>query len=81
MPGGCAQDGDGEGGARSSGFALAIAAELKEHGCANVVCPGTDPDLTGPDYEAQIADLYRRGLRDAARMKESPTLSCAPRLR
>ena len=37
------------------------------------MCPGARTRIsTGPDYEAQIADLYRRGLRDAARMKESP---------
>ena len=45
---------------------LAIAAELKEHGVrANVVCPGAKTRLsTGPDYEAQIAELNRRGLLD-----------------
>ncbi|KUI05929.1 SDR family oxidoreductase [Mycobacterium sp. IS-3022] len=49
-----------------NGLTLAIAAELKEHGVrANVVCPGAKTRLsTGPDYEAQIADLHRRGLLD-----------------
>jgi NAD(P)-dependent dehydrogenase (short-subunit alcohol dehydrogenase family) len=47
---------------------MAIAAELKPHGVrANVVCPGAKTRLsTGPDYEAQIADLNRRGLLDEA---------------
>lgn len=45
---------------------LAIAAELKEHGVrANVVCPGAKTRLsTGPEYEAHIAELNRRGLLD-----------------
>lgn len=45
---------------------LAIAAELKEHGVrANVVCPGARTRLsTGPDYEAHITELNRRGLLD-----------------
>lgn len=45
---------------------LAIAAELKEHGVrANVVCPGAKTRLsTGPDYEAHITELNRRGLLD-----------------
>lgn len=45
---------------------LAIAAELREHGLrANVVCPGAKTRLsTGPEYEAQIAELNRRGLLD-----------------
>ena len=54
-----------------NGLTLAIAAELKEHGVrANVVCPGAKTRLsTGPDYEAQIADLNRRGLLDDASMQ------------
>ncbi|KWX68950.1 SDR family NAD(P)-dependent oxidoreductase [Mycobacterium sp. NAZ190054] len=45
---------------------LAIAAELKEHGVrANVVCPGARTRLsTGPDYQAHITELNRRGLLD-----------------
>lgn len=45
---------------------LAVAAELKEHGVrANVVCPGAKTRLsTGPEYEAHIAELNRRGLLD-----------------
>jgi NAD(P)-dependent dehydrogenase (short-subunit alcohol dehydrogenase family) len=51
-----------------NGLTMAIAAELKPHGVrANVVCPGAKTRLsTGPDYEAQIADLNRRGLLDEA---------------
>ncbi len=49
-----------------NGLTLAIAAELKEHGVrANVVCPGAKTRLsTGPEYEAHIAELNRRGLLD-----------------
>lgn len=49
-----------------NGLTLAIAAELREHGVrANVVCPGAKTRIsTGPAYEAQIADLNRRGLLD-----------------
>ncbi|MGE0219938.1 SDR family NAD(P)-dependent oxidoreductase, partial [Mycolicibacterium sp.] len=45
---------------------LAIAAELKEHGVrANVVCPGAKTRLsTGPEYEAHLTELNRRGLLD-----------------
>ncbi len=45
---------------------LAIAAELKEHGVrANVVCPGAKTRLSsGPEYQAHIAELNRRGLLD-----------------
>ncbi|WP_255729989.1 SDR family oxidoreductase [Mycobacterium sp. PSTR-4-N] len=45
---------------------LAIAAELAEHGVrANVVCPGARTRLSsGPDYEAHITELNRRGLLD-----------------
>ncbi|HET6731381.1 MAG TPA: SDR family NAD(P)-dependent oxidoreductase [Mycobacterium sp.] len=54
-----------------NGLTMAMAAELKEHGVrANVVCPGAKTRLsTGPDYEAQIADLHRRGLLDEATMQ------------
>lgn len=54
-----------------NGLTLAIAAELKEHGVrANVVCPGARTRIsTGPDYEAQIADLHRRGLLDETSMR------------
>ncbi|MGB8406062.1 MAG: SDR family oxidoreductase, partial [Mycobacterium sp.] len=57
---------------------LAIAAELKEHGVrANVVCPGAKTRLsTGPDYEAQIAELNRRGLLDDVSM--AGALNAAP---
>jgi NAD(P)-dependent dehydrogenase (short-subunit alcohol dehydrogenase family) len=49
-----------------NGLTMAIAAELREHGVrANAVCPGAKTRIsTGPDYEAQIADLNRRGLLD-----------------
>jgi NAD(P)-dependent dehydrogenase (short-subunit alcohol dehydrogenase family) len=49
-----------------NGLTMAIAAELKPHGVrANVVCPGGKTRLsTGPDYEAHITDLHRRGLLD-----------------
>ena len=49
-----------------NGLTLAIAAELRSRGVrANVVCPGAKTRLsTGPEYEAQIADLNRRGLLD-----------------
>ncbi|MGE2735694.1 SDR family NAD(P)-dependent oxidoreductase [Mycolicibacterium vaccae] len=49
---------------------MAIAAELKEHGVrANVVCPGARTRLsTGPDYEAHITELNRRGLLDEVSM-------------
>ena len=49
-----------------NGLTMAIAAELKEHGVrANVVCPGAKTRLsTGPEYEAHIAGLNRRGLLD-----------------
>jgi NAD(P)-dependent dehydrogenase (short-subunit alcohol dehydrogenase family) len=51
-----------------NGLTLAIAAELREHGVrANVVCPGAKTRIsTGPDYEAQIAELTRRGILDQA---------------
>ena len=51
-----------------NGLTLAIAAELKEHGVrANVVCPGAKTRLsTGPEYEAHIVELGRRGLLDDA---------------
>ena len=57
---------------------LAIAAELKEHGVrANVVCPGAKTRLSaGPDYEAHIVDLNRRGLLDDVSMQGS--LDVAP---
>lgn len=51
-----------------NGLTLAIAAELKEHGVrANVVCPGAKTRLSsGPEYEAHIVGLNRRGLLDDA---------------
>jgi NAD(P)-dependent dehydrogenase (short-subunit alcohol dehydrogenase family) len=51
-----------------NGLTMAIAADLKEHGVrANVVCPGAKTRLsTGPEYEAHIVDLRRRGLLDEA---------------
>ncbi|MBV9352021.1 MAG: SDR family oxidoreductase [Mycobacterium sp.] len=56
-----------------NGFTMALAADLKVHGVrANVVCPGAKTRLSsGPDYEAQIADLHRRGLLDDATMQLS----------
>jgi NAD(P)-dependent dehydrogenase (short-subunit alcohol dehydrogenase family) len=61
-----------------NGLTLAIAAELKSQRVrANVVCPGARTRLsTGPDYEAQIADLNRRGLLDDAGMQGA--LDAAP---
>ncbi len=61
-----------------NGLTLAIAAELREHGVrANVVCPGARTRLsTGPDYEAQIAELNRRGLLDDVSMQGA--LDAAP---
>jgi NAD(P)-dependent dehydrogenase (short-subunit alcohol dehydrogenase family) len=49
-----------------NGFTSAIAGQLKEHGVrANVVCPGAKTRMsTGPQYEAHINDLRRRGLLD-----------------
>jgi NAD(P)-dependent dehydrogenase (short-subunit alcohol dehydrogenase family) len=57
---------------------LAIAAELREHGVrANVVCPGAKTRLsTGPDYEAHITELHRRGLLDEISMQGA--LDAAP---
>jgi 3-oxoacyl-[acyl-carrier protein] reductase len=59
-------------------LSLAMAAELKESGVrVNVVCPGAKTRLsTGPDYEAHIRDLHRRGLLDEVTMQES--LSAPP---
>lgn len=61
-----------------NGLTLAIAAELKSRGVrANVVCPGARTRLsTGPDYEAQIADLNHRGLLDDVSMQGA--LDAAP---
>jgi NAD(P)-dependent dehydrogenase (short-subunit alcohol dehydrogenase family) len=49
-----------------NGLTMALAAELAEHGVrANVVCPGAKTRIsTGPEYEAHIAGLNRRGLLD-----------------
>ncbi|MCK0172546.1 SDR family NAD(P)-dependent oxidoreductase [Mycolicibacterium sp. F2034L] len=57
---------------------LAIAAELAEHRVrANVVCPGAKTRLsTGPEYEAHIAELNRRGLLDDVSMQGA--LDAAP---
>lgn len=61
-----------------NGLTLAIAAELRAYGVrANVVCPGARTRLsTGPDYEAHIADLNRRGLLDEISMQGA--LDAAP---
>jgi NAD(P)-dependent dehydrogenase (short-subunit alcohol dehydrogenase family) len=61
-----------------NGLTLAIAAELKDHGVrANVVCPGARTRLsTGPEYEAHIVDLNRRGLLDEVSMHAA--LDAAP---
>ncbi len=61
-----------------NGLTLAIAAELKEHSVrANVVCPGARTRLsTGPEYEAHIAELHRRGLLDEVSMQGA--LDAAP---
>lgn len=61
-----------------NGLTLAVAAELREHGVrANVVCPGARTRLsTGPEYEAHIADLNRRGLLDDVSMRGA--LDAAP---
>ncbi|TFV57259.1 SDR family oxidoreductase [Mycobacterium sp. PS03-16] len=57
---------------------LALAAELHERGVrANVVCPGAKTRLsTGPQYEAHIAELNRRGLLDDVSMRGA--LDAAP---
>ncbi|MBV9320748.1 MAG: SDR family oxidoreductase, partial [Mycobacterium sp.] len=57
---------------------MAIAAELKPHRVrANVVCPGAKTRLsTGPEYEAHIVDLHRRGMLDEGSMRGS--LNAAP---
>jgi NAD(P)-dependent dehydrogenase (short-subunit alcohol dehydrogenase family) len=49
-----------------NGLTMALATELRERGVrANVVCPGAKTRLsTGPDYEAHIAELNRRGMLD-----------------
>lgn len=54
-----------------NGLTMAVAAELKSVGVrANVVCPGARTRLsTGPDYEARIAELNRRGLLDDVSMR------------
>ncbi|HEX2213355.1 MAG TPA: SDR family oxidoreductase, partial [Mycobacterium sp.] len=61
-----------------NGLTLAIAAELKEHKVrANVVCPGAKTRLsTGPEYEAHIGELHRRGLLDEVSMRGA--LDAAP---
>ncbi|WP_063041701.1 SDR family NAD(P)-dependent oxidoreductase [Nocardia pseudovaccinii] len=52
---------------------LAMAAELKESGVrVNAVCPGARTRLSsGPDYEAHILELHRRGLLDEVSMRGS----------
>lgn len=59
-------------------FTMAIAAELKADGIrANVVCPGAKTRISsGPEYEAHIAELHRRGLLDEMTMHAS--LHAAP---
>lgn len=54
----------GKGGVNSLTYALA--AELREHGVrVNAVCPGAETRLSsGPDYEAGIERLHRRGILD-----------------
>jgi NAD(P)-dependent dehydrogenase (short-subunit alcohol dehydrogenase family) len=49
-----------------NGLTMALAAELSEHRVrANVVCPGGKTRLsTGPEYEAHISGLNRRGMLD-----------------
>ena len=66
----------GKGGVNA--LTMAIAAELKADGVrANVVCPGAKTRLsTGPEYEAHIGDLHRRGLLDEMTMHAS--LHAAP---
>ncbi|MCW2513133.1 MAG: dehydrogenase, short-chain alcohol dehydrogenase like protein [Mycobacterium sp.] len=61
-----------------NGLTMAIAAELKATGVrANVVCPGAKTRLsTGARYDAQIADLNRRGLLDDVSMQGA--LDAAP---
>lgn len=61
-----------------NGLTLAIAAELQEYGVrANVVCPGARTRLsTGPEYEAHMAALNRRGLLDDVSMQGA--LDAAP---
>lgn len=48
----------------TNSFSSAIAMDLAEHNVqVNVVCPGGKTRMsTGDDYEAQIADLHKRGL-------------------
>lgn len=57
---------------------LAVAAELKQHRVrANVVCPGARTRFSsGPEYEAHIMGLYRRGMIDEVSMRGS--LEVAP---
>lgn len=52
---------------------MAMAAELKDSGIrVNAICPGAKTRLsTGPDYEAHIRELYRRGLLDEVSMRGS----------
>jgi len=54
----------GKGGVNSLTFA--IASELREHEVrANAVCPGARTRLSsGPQYEAKILELHRRGIMD-----------------
>lgn len=52
---------------------MAMAAELKESGVrVNAICPGAKTRLSsGPDYEAHIRQLHRRGLLDEMSMRGS----------
>ncbi|MEI6254918.1 MAG: SDR family oxidoreductase [Mycobacteriaceae bacterium] len=67
-----------------NGLTMALAAELAEHGVrANVVCPGAKTRLSsGPDFEAHIDSLRRRGLLDeisaAAALDAAPPEYAAP---
>ena len=56
-----------------------LAADLREHRIrCNAICPGARTRLSsGPDYEAQIADLERRGLLSPAMAEASRNVPSA----